>query len=139
MIKPALAAEAEIKDAIKKYYDHEAVVHRERQTIQEKLVIAFRKRWRLSGEAEMKADPAAGVEWKPRASRQKPAEQEPVPDRMLLTRSSACSLKRSSRFAGRTGENGRREEDGAVKMRNADFTLHSREALVSAGCRRNAE
>ena len=43
-IKPALAMESEIKDAIKKYYDHEAITHREEQTIQEKL---------QSGPAEM--------------------------------------------------------------------------------------
>jgi type IV pilus assembly protein PilB len=36
-VKPALAMETEIRDAIKKYYDKEAVQHREELTIQEKL------------------------------------------------------------------------------------------------------
>ena len=84
VIKPALAAEAEIKDAIRKYYDREAVVHRERQTIQEKFKSSPSEKMEIIREAEMKADPAAGVEWKPRSEPAKPAEQEPVPDRLLL-------------------------------------------------------
>lgn len=35
-VKPALAMDSEIRDAIKKYYDHEQVTHREAPTIHEK-------------------------------------------------------------------------------------------------------
>ena len=60
------------------------MVHRERQTIQEKFKSSPSEKMEIIREAEMKADPAAGVEWKPRSEPAKPAEQEPVPDRLLL-------------------------------------------------------
>jgi hypothetical protein len=86
VIKPALAAEAEIKDAIKKYYDREAVVHRERLSIQEKFKSSSSEKMEIIRGTEMKADPATGVEWKPPSEPVRPAEQEPVavPDRLLL-------------------------------------------------------
>lgn len=83
MIKPAMASESEIKDAIRKYYDHEEVVHRERPSIREKLTQSHTEDIEIIRESEMKLNPSIGMEWKP-PSQSVQQKQEAVPDRLLL-------------------------------------------------------
>ncbi|HLE40811.1 MAG TPA: hypothetical protein VI956_04850 [Nitrospirota bacterium] len=77
-IKPALAMESEIKDAIRKYYDHEPVTHRDNSELLDKIKSSFKEKGmeivRESG------DMKEGVEWKA------PAQPEPAPltDRLRL-------------------------------------------------------
>lgn len=82
-IRAALATESEIKDAIKKYYDHEEVRHREMPTIREKLSAAQSEDIEIIHESEMRLNPLAGTEWKP-PGQQTQQKQEAVPDRLLL-------------------------------------------------------
>ncbi len=82
VIKPALATDSEIKDAIRKYYDHEAVVHREKPSLHDKFAAAPEK-LEIIRESEAKA----GSEWKPPEQpvvQPQPKPQEALQDRQLL-------------------------------------------------------
>lgn len=83
MIKPAMASESEIKDAIRKYYDHEDVVHREKPSIRERLTASSPEELEIIREGEMKLDSSLGTEWKP-PSQAVQKKHEAVPDRLLL-------------------------------------------------------
>lgn len=83
VISPSLATESEIKDAIKKYYDHEEVLHRERPSLRQKLSTVRSEEIEIIHEGEMKLNPLAGTEWKP-PDQQAQQKQETVPDRLLL-------------------------------------------------------
>lgn len=80
VIKPALATDSEIKDAIRKYYDHESVVHREKPSLHEKFASPPEK-LEIIRESEAKA----GSEWKPPEHQAvQPQQQETLSDRQLL-------------------------------------------------------
>jgi hypothetical protein len=85
-IKPALAMESEVKDAIKKYYDREEVIHRDRAFRQklEKFAAAPADKMEIIREGDMKADPKLGSEWKPPEQPARPAGHEAVTDRLLI-------------------------------------------------------
>ncbi len=84
-IKPALAMASEISDAIRKYYDHEPVTHRDSSELLEKIKSSFKgKDMEIIRES---GDMKSGVEWKPPAQPEQPARQEPAPlltDRLRL-------------------------------------------------------
>lgn len=61
MIKPAMAAESEIRDAIRKYYDHEEVIHRAKPSIREKLSSTPSEELEIIRESDMKLNPYAGM------------------------------------------------------------------------------
>ena len=87
-IRPALAMESEIKDAIRKYYDGEEVIHRDRK-FREKIqaFASSPSEMELIRDGDLKADPKAGVEWKPPAPQAPPASpatHDAVPDRLLI-------------------------------------------------------
>lgn len=80
VIKPALATDSEIKDAIRKYYDHESVVHREKPSLHDKFASSPEK-LEIIRESEAKA----GSEWKPPEPQAvQPQQQEALSDRQLL-------------------------------------------------------
>lgn len=83
MIKPAMAAESEIRDAIRKYYDHEEVIHREKPSIREKLSSTPSEELEIIRESDMKLNPYAGMERRLTAD-QAGHKHEAVPDRLLL-------------------------------------------------------
>ena len=83
-IKPALAMGSEIADAIRKYYDHEPVMHKDSSELLDKIKSSFKDKgmeiMRESG------DMKDGVEWKGPAQQAPSARQEPapLPDRIRL-------------------------------------------------------
>jgi type IV pilus assembly protein PilB len=83
-IKPALAMGSEIADAIRKYYDHEPVMHKDSSELLDKIKSSFKEKGmeiiRESG------DMKEGVEWKGPAQHEPAARQEPAPltDRIRL-------------------------------------------------------
>jgi hypothetical protein len=82
-IKPALAMASEISDAIRKYYDHEQVVHKDSSELLEKIKSSFKdKDMEIIRES---GDMKSGVEWKVPAQSAQAARQEqsPVTDKRL--------------------------------------------------------
>ncbi len=80
-IKPALAMESEIRDAIRKYYDHEPITHQSSAVLLDKIKSAFKdKDMEIIRES---GDMKSGVERKPPAQ---PERQEPahMADRLRL-------------------------------------------------------
>jgi type IV pilus assembly protein PilB len=83
-IKPALAMASEISDAIRKYYDHETVVHKDSSELLEKIKSSFKdKDMEIIRES---GDMKSGLEWKPPAQPAQAASQEqaPVTDKLRL-------------------------------------------------------
>ena len=75
-IKPVLAMESEIKDAIRKYYDHEPVTHRDSSELLDKIKSSFKeKNMEIIRES---GDVKEGVEWKEPAQQEPAARQEPA-------------------------------------------------------------
>jgi type IV pilus assembly protein PilB len=83
-IKPALAMGSEIADAIRKYYDHEPVMHKDSSELLDKIKSSFKDKgmeiMRESG------DMKDGVEWKAPGQQEPAARQGPAPltDRIRL-------------------------------------------------------
>lgn len=80
-IKPALALESEIRDAIRKYYDHEQITHRESSDLLKKFKSSFTEK-----DIIRESDIKAGSEWKPPAQPEQAPRKEAVPltDRLIL-------------------------------------------------------
>jgi hypothetical protein len=87
-IKPALAMESEIKDAIRKYYDREEVIFRDRAFREkfDKFAAAPADKMEIIREGDQKGDINVGAEWKPPAQAQpaKSTGHETVTDRLLI-------------------------------------------------------
>ncbi len=83
-IKPVLAMASEISDAIRKYYDHETVVHKDSSELLEKIKSSFKdKDMEIIRES---GDMKSGVEWKAPAQPAQTArpEQSSVTDKLRL-------------------------------------------------------
>jgi type IV pilus assembly protein PilB len=82
-VKPALAMDSEIRDAIKKYYDHEQITHREALTIHEKLVAGPAKMEIMRDNPDMGRAAITGGQ--PAAAREAaPVRQEQVSTRDMM-------------------------------------------------------
>ncbi len=80
-IKPALAMESEIRDAIRKYYDHEPITHQSSAGLLDKIKSSFKdKEMEIIRES---GDMKSGIEWKPPAQPER-QETAPVADRLRL-------------------------------------------------------